>query len=59
MSNWQAEQAERNRKSLARLTKALPAIFPPAVLARTQPPIHTPDAAVGDRFILPRASNPR
>jgi len=34
MSNWQAEQAERNRKSLARLTKALPAIFPPVVLAR-------------------------
>src|SRR5947207_5356253 len=34
MSNWQAEQAERNRKPLARLTKALPAIFPPAVLAR-------------------------
>jgi len=26
MSNWQAEQAERNRKSLARLSKALPAI---------------------------------
>jgi hypothetical protein len=23
MSNWQAEQAERNRKSLARLTKEL------------------------------------
>jgi hypothetical protein len=34
MSNWQAEQAERNRKSLARLTKALPASFPSAVLAR-------------------------
>ena len=34
MSNWQAEQAERNRKSLARLTQALPVIFPPAVLAR-------------------------
>src|SRR6266567_8142088 len=34
MSNWQAEQAERNRKSLARLSKALPAIFPPAVLER-------------------------
>jgi hypothetical protein len=34
MSNWQAGQAERNRKSLARLTNALPAIFPPAVLAR-------------------------
>ena len=34
MSNWQAEQAERNQKSLARLTKALPTTFPPAVLAR-------------------------
>jgi hypothetical protein len=34
MSNWQAEQAERNRKALARLIQALPAIFPPAVLAR-------------------------
>jgi hypothetical protein len=34
MSNWQAERAERNRKALARLTKALPVIFPPAVLAR-------------------------
>ena len=34
MSNWQTEAAERNRNSLARLTKVLPAIFPPAVLAR-------------------------
>src|ERR1700720_4665197 len=34
MSDWQAEKAERNRKSFARLSKALPAIFPPAVLAR-------------------------
>jgi hypothetical protein len=34
MSNWQAETAERNRKSFARLSKALPEIFPPVVLAR-------------------------
>jgi hypothetical protein len=34
MSNWQAEQAERNRKSLTRLSKSLPGIFPAAVLAR-------------------------
>ncbi len=34
MSQWQAEKAERNRKSFARLSKALPTIFPPAVLAR-------------------------
>ncbi|HUD87882.1 MAG TPA: hypothetical protein VMR17_15675 [Xanthobacteraceae bacterium] len=34
MSTWQDLKAERNRQSLARLTKALPRIFPPAVLAR-------------------------
>ena len=34
MSKWQAEKAERNRQSLARLTKALPPIFPSAVLSR-------------------------
>jgi hypothetical protein len=34
MSSWQIEQTERNRKSLARLSKSLPAIFPPGVLAR-------------------------
>ncbi len=34
MSNWQEERAERNRQSLARLTKALPPIFPSAVLNR-------------------------
>lgn len=34
MSQWQEEKAERNRKSLARLSKALPAIFPPLVLSR-------------------------
>jgi len=34
MSKWQDEKAERNRQALARLSKKLPAIFPPAVLAR-------------------------
>jgi hypothetical protein len=34
MSSWQAEKAERNSRSLARLVGRLPAIFPPAVLAR-------------------------
>ena len=34
MSAWQNQLAERNRKSLARLSKRLPAIFPPMVLAR-------------------------
>jgi len=43
MSKWQAEKAERNRRSLARLARGLPAIFPPAVLAR----------ALGRPFIPP------
>jgi hypothetical protein len=34
MSKWQEEEAERNRRSLARLTKALARIFPPVVLSR-------------------------
>ena len=34
MSTWQHQKAERNRLSVARLTKALPQIFPPIVLAR-------------------------
>ena len=34
MSKWQEQQAEKNRGSLARLTKALPRIFPSAVLSR-------------------------
>ena len=34
MSNWQTEQAERNKRSLARLSKGLPEVFPPAVLTR-------------------------
>ena len=31
--SWQAEKAERNRQSLARLNRALPPIFPSAVLS--------------------------
>jgi len=34
MSNWQTEKAERNKRSLARLSKSLPEIFPPAALIR-------------------------
>jgi hypothetical protein len=34
MSKWQEEKTERNRRSLARLTRALPRIFPSAVLSR-------------------------
>ena len=34
MSTWEAEKAERNRHSIARLTKSLPGIFPSAVLSR-------------------------
>jgi hypothetical protein len=33
MSKWQAEKAERNRQSLARLNRALPCIFPSVVLS--------------------------
>jgi len=33
MSKWQAEKAERNRQSHARLNRALPRVFPPAVLS--------------------------
>jgi len=31
VSNWQTEKAERNRRSFARLSKALPPIFPAAI----------------------------
>jgi hypothetical protein len=34
MSTWQEQTAEINRRALARLTKALPAIFPAGVLSR-------------------------
>lgn len=34
MSKWKEEKAEKNRRSLVRLNKALPSIFPSAVLSR-------------------------
>jgi hypothetical protein len=34
MSEWQERKAEINRRALARLEKALPAVFPSAVLDR-------------------------
>ena len=34
MAKWEPEKAERNRRSIARLTKSLPGIFPSAVLSR-------------------------
>jgi hypothetical protein len=43
MSTWQDKKAERNRLALARLTKALPDVFPAAVLSR----------ALGRPFIPP------
>ncbi len=43
MSKWQEEKAEKNRRSLVRLNKALPDIFPSAVLSR----------ALGRAFVPP------
>ena len=43
MSDWQARKAAANRRSIARLTKALPDIFPSIVLAR----------ALGRAFVPP------
>jgi hypothetical protein len=43
MSRWQDEKAERNRRAVARLTKALPAVFPSTVLFR----------ALGRAFVPP------
>jgi hypothetical protein len=43
MSTWQDLKAERNRHSVARLQRALPEIFPPAVLRR----------ALGRSFVPP------
>ncbi len=34
LSKWQDDKAEANRRTLARLSKSLPAVFPAAVLAR-------------------------
>ena len=50
MSKWQELKAERNRQSVARLTRALPEIFPSVVsVARARPPVRAADAAARDR----------
>ena len=41
MSKWEAEKAERNRRSITRLTKSLPGIFPSAVLSRARSVAHS------------------
>jgi hypothetical protein len=43
MISWEEEKDRRNRQALTRLTKSLPSIFPPSVLAR----------ALGRPFIPP------
>ena len=43
MSKWQDEKAQINQRSVARLMKSLPAVFPAAVLSR----------ALGSRFVPP------
>src|SRR6478672_50795 len=59
MSKWQAEKAERNRQSLARLNRTLSRIFPPAVLSWALAPFCTADAAARGRFVLACPSDPR
>ncbi len=59
MSQWQAEKAERNRKSFAHLSKALPTIFPPAVLARALGrPFIPPTPRLAIEILLAGTSNP-
>jgi hypothetical protein len=59
VSSWEDEKDRRNRQALTRLTKSLPVIFPPAVLARARPTIYTADATAGDRLLLAGASHSR
>ena len=60
MSKWQEEKAERNRQSSARLTKALPPIFPSAVLSRAlNRPFVPPTPRLAIDFLLARASDTR
>jgi hypothetical protein len=42
MSRWETKKAERNRQSLARLNRALPRIFPSAVLSWVLSPPFVP-----------------
>jgi hypothetical protein len=55
MSKWQDEKAGRNRRAVERLSKNLPTIFPPVVLARALsrpfiPP--TPRLAIDSRHAI-------
>ena len=60
MSKWQAEKAERNRQSLARLNRALPRIFPPAVLSwALGRPFVPPTPRTRGKFVLACPSDPR
>ena len=60
MSRWLREKAERNRQALARLSKRLPTIFPPAVLARALGrPFIPPTPRLAIVFLLACASHPR
>ena len=55
MSRWEEEKAERNRRSLGRLTKALPCIFPSAVLSRALArPFVPPTPRLAIEFVLER-----
>ncbi len=57
MSTWQERKAEINRRALARLTKALPAIFPAIVQSRAlAAALHSTDTTLGNQFVLARAS---
>jgi hypothetical protein len=48
MSEWQNQRTERNKQSLARLSKRLPTIFPPTVLVRAlSRPFIPPNTATG------------
>ena len=60
MSKWQAEKAERNRRSLARLNRALPGIFPSAVLSwALSRPFVPPTPRLAINSVLARPSDPR
>jgi hypothetical protein len=56
MSKWQDEKQKGNRQSIARLTRALPGLFPSSVLSRAAQPSITP---ARDRFLLASQSNSR
>ena len=60
MSKWQAEKAERNRQSLARLNRALPRhLSIGGYVLGTRPPFRAADAAARGRFVLACPSDPR